>query len=451
MLIIKPTINKNSLELKQTSTATIHTSGDFYMQNEQNSTGVVQSCFMIHKGKLDTISNYVGHVKITAEGVRQIDNSVLDIGVATFNITAATPIPNSANKIKSDSNWDSWVSGTVGSTGFENYINANLNSTFLFNFLKGDFTTNEVDTANNSVVFKNSYALDYSFKIEFLNRKPATIAQKNTIRAVPNLQRQNTNSTTLTLRPDVNTPQGTVLSDTEKYLKLGCDKPGSIFIQKTGGFDYIWNGVFSNETEAIGSSRIRPFNAFNKTLSVYNRHNSINDWFRTVRPLAISGTGQPGLPMGNCVVDVSDPLNSGYPVLYHQTVFRTSPSTGITRQIGFTNLGAPSDESSYGTGTSDVRTRAKYPTITAQGTCAVSISGDVITAPYIIPAIMEDVRVNGRPLLYTRQNTIGIVINEGTYATPAYTKALASNTNTSLANTSSKKYTHNELLRAFGL
>ena len=443
MIRVKPTINRNSLELKQTPTAPIHSTGNFYMQNEQSITGVVQSCTIVHKGKFETISNYVGHVKITAEASRRIDSSILEIGIATFNITASTAGVASLNKIRSDSNWDSWVNATTGSSGFENYISANLYNSFTFKFNKGDFVSNEVDPGNNDVIFKNSYALNYSFKIEFLNRRPAFISQKNIILDVPNLERQNTNLSTLVLRPEVNTPQGTTLSDTEKYFKLGCDKPGGIFIQNTGGYDYIWNGRFSNETEAIGSSRIRPFSAYDKNVNIYNRHNYVYDRFRSIRPLAISGTLEPGMPMGNCVVDLSDPLNGGNPVLYHQTVFRVG-SPALTRQIGYTNLGGPSNESSYGTGMNLSRTYAKYPTITAQGTCAVSITGDTITAPFIIPSIIDDVRVNGRPLIYVRQNSLGILINGGTYAAPSFNKLLTANTNTGLSNNASKKYTHNE-------
>ena len=448
MITVKPAIHRNTLELKQTTSSSTHTTGDFYMHNEHHAVhGLFQSCSLVYTDLHGEHGiSYEGHVRVTIDAVRRIDGTELNLGIARFKIDSSNQELLTTNLLESNASWDSWVNGSRGSEGLHDYLDVNLHSSYQVKFFKGDFTDNESDTDNNNVLFKNEYALDYTIKIEFLHRRPASLNQTNIINSVPSLDRQN-NNTNLNLRPEVNSDQGTVQSDVNTYFGLGCNKPGGIFIQKDNGFDYLFYGVYSNETESAGSSRILPYSSTLSDADPYDRHNSISDWFRVTRDLHFPNTLQTGMPMGNCHVDIADPFNGGNPVLYHQTEFRTNNSA-LARQIGYTALSdAPSEESYFSSlATDDIkRTRAKLPLMEDQGTCRVALAGVPVTAPYIIVNVLSNARSFDRPAIYIRSNGVGILVNNGPYETPQYNRMLAFSTNTSLSDTSSIKYSHNNV------
>lgn len=440
MISVIPPVIESKLQLKETASSAVHTTGDLYTFNLQNNTfGIINRINFQVSDESGITTNYNGHVRVTVTGKRRKDGSALQIGTCTYYPQGITQTPVrsdntnglTANIIKSDAAWDSWSNGgilkSIGSK-FESYLRMSVRGSTLFlQFYKWFFARREKDPIYNQP-FLNDYALDYKITVELLHRKGSRVLQENTINVLPNIS-ANALSGGANLRPLVNTAQGTNAELASRFNRIGAYNCRDLWIMNTAQHDFLMTGRYVNETGSAGTSEWKKFSEMIKPDGLNKNIYSI-DWYRSMlnkwatnNNITISSQG---LPLGFFAVDESDPGNGGNPTIYHQTNWGMQ-GTNTTRAVGWTSFsGTGSNNSTFGTATLDgtgvytnISTYDKFPVIVGTGNTNM-FGNPAWTGPPQPTEIFKNCRVNNRPAVLVRQVANGIGINNGTYAAPVY-------------------------------
>ena len=432
MITVNPRVQETLFQVGRTSNiGDIHTTGDFYTQNiHDNTFGIIARTNVWVTDASNNTNVYRGHVRITATAIRRIDGSTLHLGTARFYIDSNADIASRV-PLEADTAWLSWVNaGSLqGATnlGLHKYLRGSLvDPNAYIQFYKWEFVRRELDPVHN-VPFLNDYALDIEFKIDFLHRKVNRSNQTNIIRIVPNIEINTTSSANVVYRPVTDT-FGTTPNLALRFNRPSVERPQSLYINNNSTNDYCILGVYSNETGAIGSSRVIKFSEMIKA-DGYNKHPQSLDWLRRMRISRNPSITNSGFPTGSFQVDEQDTIAGG-PVLYHQTGWDGSFSN--TREIGWTTLeNGGSTKGFFPIGAGPIYNSAStitgYPVVSATNPMGrinmlLNGSGSSQTTPLVL-AIDQSVRVNGRPPIWSLVNNVRqIIFNNGTYTTPSYNK-----------------------------